>query len=146
MKHLTAVTFAVAALAGLTLLAKGFPEGSPPFVTSYRSVTEAAKKSGKPMVVVFSSVDCPPCMAMKKAVYPSKEVDALHDKFEWAYLDLDDRENSKVADKFEVDIIPHIEFIGADGKSIAKQVGGVLVAKDFAAILKDVLSKAVPKS
>lgn len=121
--------------------AKDFPKGSPKFEHSYRGVMSDAKKSGKPVVVVFSASWCPPCQAMKSNVYPSAEVQALHDRFEWAYLDVDDRSNDKAAKEFGVSGIPHIQFLTADGKPIDKQVGGSSAAS-FAKTLEDVLKKS----
>ena len=47
------------ALAAISLalptLAKDFPKGSPKFEDSYRKVMADAKKSGKPVVLVFSA-------------------------------------------------------------------------------------------
>jgi thioredoxin-like negative regulator of GroEL len=82
---------------------------------------------------------------MKKEVYPSAEVAALHDKFEWAYLDVDDNDNEKASAKYGVEGIPHIEFLGADGKSLDKQVGSSDPAS-FAKKLQEVLQKAGKKS
>ena len=144
MKPLFAAA-AVALLVGASLFAKDFPKGSPDFASSMGTVKSAAKKSGKPMVVVFSASWCPPCQAMKKTVYPSAKVAALHDKFEWAYLDVDESSNSKVASEFNVNGIPHIEFLDKDGKSIGQQVGGV-APEEFAALLNTMLAKATPKS
>ena len=136
---------AVALCVGVSLFAKDFPKGSPDFADSMRAVKSAAKTSGKPMVVVFSASWCPPCQAMKKSVYPSAKVAALHDKFEWAYLDVDDSDNAKVGAEFKVNGIPHIEFLDKDGKSIGQQVGGV-APEEFAALLNTILAKATPKS
>jgi thioredoxin 1 len=133
------------ALCTVTALASDFPKGSPKFKDKLTSVTRAAEKSGKPMVVVFSAVWCPPCQMMKKEVYPSAEVAALHDKFEWAYLDVDDNDNEKASAKYGVEGIPHIEFLGADGKSLDKQVGSSDPAS-FAKKLQEVLQKAGKKS
>jgi thioredoxin-related protein len=80
---------------------------------------------------------------MKNNVYPSDAVKALHDKFNWAYLDADDRRNEKDMKKFGVSGIPHIEFLNAAGESIGKQVGGTS-PEAFAAKLNEVLSKAGP--
>ena len=132
---------ALAAALSLPLLAEDFPKGSPAFLTDFKTATETAKKEGKPLVVVFSAVWCPPCQAMKKTVYPSKEVAALHDKFVWAYLDTDVEANAAAAQKYGVNGIPHIQFLGADGKSLGNQVGGTS-ASAFAGTLEQVLAKA----
>jgi thioredoxin-like negative regulator of GroEL len=137
----TIAILATIALAAVSLYAKDFPKGSPKFEDNARSVLNDAKKSGKPIVMVFSAVWCPPCQAMKKDVYPSEAVKALHDKFEWAYLDTDDNDNAKAAKEFGVEGIPHIQFLDASGKPIDKQVGGSS-PESFAAKLKDVLAKA----
>jgi thioredoxin 1 len=120
--------------------AKDFPKGSPKFVDSYRKVLSDAKKSGKPIVVVFSATWCPPCQAMKHDVYPSPAVQALQDKFEWAYLDVDDHSNDKAAKEFGVNGIPHVQFLASDGKAIDKQVGSSSAAS-FAKTLEGVLKK-----
>ena len=131
----------IAAALALPLIAGDFPKGSPKFEHSLKSVSAAAAKSGKPMVVVFSAVWCGPCQAMKKDVYPSAEVAALHDKFEWAYLDVDEASNEKASKEFGVTGIPHIQFLDKAGKPIGNQVGSTSPG-DFAATLKSILKKA----
>lgn len=101
----------------------------------------AAKKTGKPVILVFSAAWCPPCQAMKHDVYPSAAVKRLQDKFVWAYLDVDDERNESAASKYGVNGIPHIEFLNADGKEIDKQVGGTS-PEAFARTLESVLAKA----
>ena len=130
-----------AALLSLPLLAGDFPKGSPAFEHSLAKVEAKAKQSGKPMVVVFSAVWCPPCQLMKKEVYPSPEVTALHDKFEWAYIDVDEESNAPAARQFGVQGIPHVEFLDKNGKSLGNQVGSTSPS-DFAASLKKTLAKA----
>lgn len=134
------VTLILAAIA-LPLLAGDFPAGSPKFEHSLKAATAASAKSGKPMIVVFSAVWCPPCQQMKKEVYPSEAVKKLHDKFEWAYLDVDEDSNAAAIKKYGVNGIPHIQFIGKDGKDLGSQVGGTS-PEDFASSLEKVLKKA----
>lgn len=121
-------------------LASDFPKGSPDFKDSSTVAMSAAKKSGKPVVLVFSAAWCPPCQAMKHDVYPSAEVKAFHDKFVWAYIDIDDPRNESAANKYGVNGIPHIEFLNAEGKEVAKQVGGTS-SEEFAKTLENVLAK-----
>lgn len=134
-----AILLVLAAATGLAL-ASDFPKGSPAFKDSSTSAISAAKKSGKPIIMVFSAAWCPPCQMMKKEVYPSAEVKAFHDKFIWAYLDVDDPQNEEIATKFSVQGIPHIEFLDSSGKEIDKQIGANS-PEDFAKTLSSVLAK-----
>ncbi len=135
----------IAATLTVTSQAKDFPKGSPAFFTDYSKALAAAKKSGKPMLVVFSATWCPPCQANKKNVYPSANVKPYHDKFIWAYLDTDEKKNATVASKFKVSGIPHIEFLTKSGESLDKMMGGTSPTK-FAKTLKGVLKKAAKRS
>jgi thioredoxin-like negative regulator of GroEL len=134
-----AILLALAAVTSLAL-ASDFPKGSPEFKDSSTYALSAAKKSGKPVVIVFSAAWCGPCQTMKKEVYPSAAVKAFHDKFIWAYLDIDDERNERVSKKFGVSSIPHIEFLDAQGKEIDKQIGSNS-PEDFAKTLESVLAK-----
>jgi thiol:disulfide interchange protein len=140
MKTILSLVTVFALLSG-TAFAGDFPEGSPDFLTDYESAQEAAKESGKPLLVVFSASWCPPCQANKANVYPSEAVKAYHDKFVWVYLDTDKSENGKLAKKFGVTGIPHIQFVSADGKTLDKAIGGTSPEK-FTKTLDGVLKKA----
>ncbi|MFN0127719.1 MAG: thioredoxin family protein [Verrucomicrobiales bacterium] len=134
---------AVALVAALALPATGadFPKGSPKFETRYKSALAEAKKSGKPVIVVFSASWCGPCQQMKKSVYPSDAVKPLHEKFVWAYLDTDEEDNAKVAKEFKVGGIPHIQFLDKEGKSLGQQVGST-APEAFAKTLEGILKKS----
>jgi len=127
----------------LTASAGEFPKGSPKFITSYRKVLAEQKETGKPAILVFSASWCGPCQAMKKEIYPSAEVTAFHDKFIWAYLDVDDSQNKKAKEKYAVQSIPHIEFLDSTGESLGNQIGSNSPA-DFAKKLEGILAKATP--
>ncbi|RBP43862.1 thioredoxin-like protein [Roseimicrobium gellanilyticum] len=136
-KFLAVATLALASFS----LASDFPEGSPAFVSTLTEAKTKAKAEGKPVIAVYSAVWCPPCQAMKKKVYPSAEVKKYHDKFVWAYIDTDVKENGPDAQAAGVTGIPHIQFLDKDGKEIDKQVGGTS-PDDFADKLAKVLKKA----
>ena len=106
------------------LAAKDFPKGSPKFLDKYKAALAAGKKDKKPVILVFSAVWCGPCQGMKKDVYPSATIQPYHDKFVWAYLDVDDQQNEKAAKQYGVNSIPHIEIVDGAGKSLGQQVGG----------------------
>lgn len=121
--------------------ASDFPKGSPAFLSSYDAALKAAKQSGKPVVLVFSASWCPPCQKNKRDVYPSAAVKPLHDKFVWAYLDADQKENVPAMEKYGVSGIPHIQFLSKDGASLGNVVGGTS-PKQFSVDLAGVLKKA----
>ncbi len=143
MKKLTLLLAAAVAVV-IPVLAKDFPKGSPKFESSARSAMSEAKKTGKPIVMVFSAVWCPPCQTMKNSVYPSAAVKEFHDKFVWAYLDTDDNSNDKAAKQYGVSGIPHIEFLDAEGKPVIEKQVGSNSPEAFAKKLADVLAKAGP--
>lgn len=139
MKH---ALLLLAALFTFSLQASDFPAGSPKFFTSYPSALKAAKENGKPVILVFSAAWCGPCQSMKKDVYPSSEVQPFHDKFNWAYLDIDEEANSKLSEGFHVETIPHIFFLDASGKTTLDQLKNLVTPKEFAKKLTHVLKKA----
>ncbi len=140
MKKLIAF-FAIAFIAVSSAFAGDFPEGSPAFEHKLADALAKAKTANKPVIAIFSAVWCGPCQQMKKEVYPSAEVKPFHDKFIWAYIDADEDSNAADMKKFNVEGIPHIEFLDSTGKSIGQKVGSGPAA-DFAKILEEMIKKA----
>jgi len=74
----------------------------------------AAKASGKPIHVVFSTVWCGPCKAMAKSVYPQDKVKAAMEKYEPLYIDGD--EYPQVVKKYKVRGYPTFLVLDAEGE------------------------------
>lgn len=117
------------------------PTGGPEFQSSYFVAMSQAKKTGKPAVLIFSASWCPPCKTMRKLVYPSDAVKPFHEKFVWAYLDIDDAATESVVQEYGVSSIPHIEFIGPDGKPLMDELVGGEPAEMFAHRLRTALAR-----
>ncbi|MDB6006830.1 MAG: hypothetical protein JWR15_3817 [Prosthecobacter sp.] len=131
----------LAVFCSLTLHAADFPAGSPKFFTTTSAALKAAKENGKPIIMVFSAHWCAPCQSMVKDVYPSSLVQPLQDKFNWAYLDIDDEANNKLADGFKVETVPYIFFLDAEAKTTLDQLDDATTSEKFAKKLTEVLKK-----
>jgi thiol:disulfide interchange protein len=133
---------AIVGLLGYAVYKTAFegPVGAEPsYITDASVAVSRAKQQGKPLVLIFSASWCGPCKQMKKEVYPSEEVAPFHQKFVWAYADVDDPANQALAKQYNVTGIPHVQFLGADGASRGELVGGVSPSR-FAAALATVLA------
>ena len=117
----------------------------PAFSHNYKRALAKSKASNKPLVLIFSASWCPPCLQMKKSVYPSTEVAPYHKKFVWAYLDADKEDNKQVLAAYGVSGIPHIEFLNPNGKSIGHFTGAI-APQQFTTVLDKVLKKSQQKS
>ncbi|MCE9519876.1 MAG: thioredoxin family protein [Verrucomicrobia bacterium] len=140
MKTLVAL-FTLIFFVSTTAFSGDFPKGSPAFEHKLSDALAKAKETNKPVIAIFSAVWCGPCQTMKKDVYPSAAVKPYLEKFIWAYLDADDSSNAADMKKFNVNGIPHIEFLDSTGKSVGQQVGSSS-PESFAKTLEGILKKA----
>ncbi|MDF1753292.1 MAG: thioredoxin family protein [Verrucomicrobiales bacterium] len=118
-------TLAVSAITLGILTASQQSSDAQEFSHDFEEASELAKKSQKPLIVVFSATWCPPCQKMKKSVYPSTEVKPYHDSFVWAYLDADESKNRPLMSKYGVNGIPHISFLSPGGNLVGHFAGAV---------------------
>lgn len=142
------LTLTVIGLAA-SAFALDFPKGSPKFETTLDSALTAAKTSGKPVLLIFSSADCPPCEIMKKKVFPSKAVRDLHDAVVWTYINVDEPSNTKIAEKYGAEMWPHMELVSSTGKSLVKgspRIEDYIEPRRFAKWLSDGLASVTSKA
>jgi thiol:disulfide interchange protein len=146
MNRRSLIVLAAASLCGLfftlpSTAADEFPAGSPKFETSYKAALSEAKKSGKPLIAIFSASWCAPCQVNKKKVYPSAQVKPYHDKFVWAYLNADEPANQAILKQYSAKgEIPHIQFFDKNGNPLGSE--GATTAPAFAKTLAGILAKS----
>jgi thiol:disulfide interchange protein len=89
--------------------------------TDFDKATDAAKKSGRLMMVDFNASWCGPCQQYKTEVFPSQAFkDATKDV---VLVDIDIDTHSDLSGKYQVSGIPDIRFLTPDGKEVGRAVG-----------------------
>jgi thiol-disulfide isomerase/thioredoxin len=81
-------------------------------------ILETARKSGRPVMIDFMSQRCPPCLEMDRQVFSNRRVASAAGQFIALRVDFTDGAASSqaVGEKFGVQAIPTIVFLGPDGK------------------------------
>lgn len=97
--------------------------------TDPKKALAAAKKSGKPVHVFFSTAWCVPCKAMVKDVYPSEDVKKALSAYEPLYLDGD--QYNSFAQKYRVNMYPSFITMDADGKLLRRSEANSMNKEDF---------------
>ena len=92
-----------------------------PFSNKLESTLDAAKASGKPVVVSFVAVWCPVCARMKREAFRDPVVMALSDEFLWVRVDID--RSLSTARQYGIDAVPEIHLLDSEGQTRAKLVG-----------------------
>lgn len=91
------------------------------WITDYKAALDAAKETGKPMLVDFTATWCDPCREMERKFWPNPEVVELSKNFVCVRLNFDTERD--VADKYLVRAIPNVVFAEPWGRGLNFQLG-----------------------
>lgn len=76
---------------------------------------------GKPLLLVFSASWCPPCLVMKHDVWPDPEASrAVNGQFIPVLIDADDPRSAVLSRRYEVEGIPAVLVVDADGRVVRR--------------------------
>lgn len=121
--YLAAFTIGAAAM-----VSSAFSKELEGWSTDLEKAFAQAKKDKKPVLVEFTGSDwCPPCIAMRKNVFSTKEfVDAASKKFILVELDFPNGDeklkakNEPYAEKYKIEGFPTIILFDAEGKEFSR--------------------------
>lgn len=119
-----AIVFAVACLAWWQF-GPGFAMGGS-WIADWDRGIDAAEKSGKPLLVLFTADWCPPCKTLKNEVLAKSGVMArLKADFTLVKVDLTDRAgpNNRIAADYGVRGIPCLIMFNTRGEQVGRLVG-----------------------
>lgn len=109
--------------------------------TAYEQAVERAKAEGKPVMIDFYADWCAACKELDKFTYSDPKVAAEAERFVSVKVDGTEEDDRILAlyEKFGVQGLPTIVFIGADGKVLEKpRITGFLEAPKFLEQMKRV--------
>ncbi len=92
--------------------------GKIPWQSYSEEILEAARKSGRPVMIDFMSRRCPPCLEMDRRVFSNGRVASAASQFIVLRVDLTEvsATSRALTGKFGIEAVPTIVFLGADGK------------------------------
>jgi thioredoxin-like negative regulator of GroEL len=93
------------------------------FVNQMDAALARAKKEGKPLLIDFYGIWCPPCNDLDENVYSSAEFREKGARFVKLKLDADSPASWKLKSKFKIGGYPTIVFASAEGEEIRRIVG-----------------------
>lgn len=91
------------------------------WITSFDEAREESLSQNKFMVVVFTANWCKPCKEMELGVWIDKDVENVLENFIPVKIDVDEYKN--IASKYDVEGIPQILIIDANGKILTRFYG-----------------------
>lgn len=123
------------------------------WLTDLPKAQAQAKKENKMVLIDFTGSDwCPPCKALKKDVFSSKEfISYAKDKFVLVEIDFPrskpqsadlKKANEALQEKFKIEGFPTVVILDSTGKELKKEVGySGEKPKEYIAMLDKVVKK-----
>lgn len=90
---------------------------------AFADARERARQAGRPLLVDFTAVWCPPCNLMAAEVFDAPERPAVLERYELVALDVDDPSSWPIKDQYAVGGYPTVLVLEADGRERARFVG-----------------------
>lgn len=75
----------------------------------------------KPVVLDFSSDMCYECKEFEKILIPAKA--KFSEKVAFVEVEVNSKENQKLVEKYNVNVVPTVVFLNKDGKTVKKNEG-----------------------
>jgi thiol:disulfide interchange protein len=102
---------------GYRVLGISAPADTIPWRTDFAAALAESRTSGKPLLLDFSASWCPPCQVMKHDVWPDPAVNtAVTANYIPVFMDADSPATQDAARRYQVETIPRIIVVDADGK------------------------------
>ena len=102
------------------------PDNHVIWAKDFGSAEQQATKSGKPMILLFTGTWCSPCRIMKRNVWADSQVEAtVNAGFTPVMIDIDDRHEASVVNRYQVRSTPTTIITDPRGKVLQVAVGGV---------------------
>jgi thiol-disulfide isomerase/thioredoxin len=101
------------------------------FVNDPKAAVAEAQKTGKPLLIDFFGIWCPPCNLYSERVFPSAEFKKLRRRFVLLKLDADREESFEWKSRYRVGGYPTIVVADAASLSEIGRIVGYLPPKEF---------------
>lgn len=106
---------------GSRLLGRTPPDDGIPWRSDFATASAESKQTGKPILLRFSAVWCPPCQAMSDDSWPDPAVrQTVIERYIPVMVDVDLPANEQLSQRYDVGTIPTIVIVDTQGQVIKR--------------------------